>query len=96
MGPLVREERLDEQPIVKRDVDDDADGRRAIEIDGLAGDALVEVAAEAVSADGGDLDGLGRGDRRGTRGRCREQGGDEPSSHAPCFHFFFVAVPVMT
>ena len=66
-GLLMRDERLDEQTIAQRHVHDDADGRRAIEIDGLLGHALEEAAAEPVAAHGRNLHRLRCRRRRKTR-----------------------------
>ncbi len=61
---LPGEEPLEPQSVVHRHVDDATDGGGAIEIDGLTGDPLEEVAAETVPDEGRNLDRLRRGARR--------------------------------
>ena len=61
MGPLVCEQGLDKEPVVEWNVDDDSNRGCAVEIDLLSSDLLEEVAAEAVTANRADLNGLADG-----------------------------------
>ena len=74
VGLLVAEEALDLEAIrpMERDVDDGAERRRAVEIDGLLGDELEELTAEPVAAERRDLDGL-----RARRRRSAERAGQD-------------------
>lgn len=69
---LMRRQPFEPQAVMHRDVEHTTDRRRAIEIDGLVGDPLEEITADAIPGKRGNLNGLRRCDR-GTRKQNRRQ-----------------------
>ena len=68
---LVREQRLEPEPVRHLDADGAAEDRGPVEIQRMVRRQLEQVAAEAVAGEGGDLDGLrrcGRGETPGAAG----------------------------
>ena len=69
VGLLMREQRLEPESVRHLDADGAADDRCPVEIEGMVGGQLEQVAAEAVAGKGGGLDGL----RRCGRGQATDQ-----------------------